>query len=588
MSENKPTDEQPTEEKGDLSRRDFQKLLGVSGAAVLGGVSLAGCQGESEAVFRCPYGDQTFDTQDELKDHLVAAHEDELRAALGDGPYQCPYGEQEFESLSELRAHIKAEHADEVALPEEWDEEVEVAVVGSGFAGLAAAIEANEAGSTVKIYEKMPRLGGNSRINGGWLGVVGSDLQEEQGVEDSVERFMDDLLAAGRDLNYPELVRFLGENTEATWRWTVDHLGVEYQDQLHQLGGHSVFRTLKTQEGSGWGIVRKQIEKIEELGVETETGARLDDIIRNQDGEVLGLEICADCDPDQEDSGETKFVRATSGVVLATGGFSADVDMRTDQWPSIGEGMGTTNQSGATGEALRNAIKQGATPVQLSWIQLGPWACPEERGFGQGSNWTIGTAPYGVWIDPETGERFVDEVADRRTRAQAQLAIGNEPDFPLLINDAVSIENAAEGLTQELVENGIVYEFDSLDALAQNFGIPAEPLKAQIADYNTYIQNDEDEQFGKPIPEDASPLETPPWYAMRIWPKVHHTMGGIAINTDAQVLEEDEPIPNLYAAGEITGGVHGASRLGSIAIPDCLSYGRVAGANAAGASNPYT
>jgi flavocytochrome c len=583
MSEHDPDDD-----RREVSRRDFQKLLGVSGVAVLGGVSLAGCQGNGELVYRCPYGDQTFETEEQLKDHLVSTHGDELRAALGAGPYQCPYGDQEFDSLSALRSHIKAEHADEVALPEEWDEEVEVAVVGSGFAGLAAAIEATEADATVKIYEKMPRMGGNSRINGGWLGVVGSDLQEAEGVEDSVELFMEDLLAAGRDLNYPELVRFLGENTEATWRWTVDHLGVEYQDQLHQLGGHSVFRTLKTQEGSGWGIVRKQIETVEELGVETETSARLDDIIRNQAGEVLGLEIRADADPDDPDSGETKYVRATSGVVLATGGFSADVDMRTDQWPSIGDGMGTTNQSGATGEALRNAIKEGATPVQLSWIQLGPWACPEERGFGQGSNWTIGTAPYGIWVDPETGERFVDEVADRRTRAQAQLAIGSDPDYPLLINDAVSIENAAEGLTEELVEKEIVYEFESLDALAEHFGIPAAGLSTQVSEYNTYVENDQDEQFGKPIPADAAPLETPPWYAMRIWPKVHHTMGGVAINTDAQVLEEDEPIPNLYAAGEVTGGIHGASRLGSIAIPDCLSYGRVAGAKAAGAPNPYT
>ena len=586
MSKNDPTDE-PT----GFSRRDFHKLLGVSGAAVLGGVSLAGCQGDGDGTttaFACPYCEDAFETESPLKDHLVAEHEAELQAALGAGPYTCPYGDQEFESLGDLREHIKAAHLEELLLPSEWDEEVEVAVVGSGFAGLAAAIEAKEAGADVKIYEKMSRIGGNSRINGGWLGVVGSDLQEEQGVEDSVERFMDDLLAAGRDLNYPDLVRFLGECTRPTHQWTVDHLGVEYQDQLHQLGGHSVFRTLKTKEGSGWGIVRKELERVEALGVEIETNASLDEIIKNEEGEVLGIEVREDFEHGTADSGEPKFVRATKGVVLATGGFGANVDMRTDQWPSLNEDMGTTNQPGTTGEALQDAIQKGATPVQLSWIQLGPWTCPEERGFGRGSNWTIGTAPFGIWIDPKTGERFVDEVADRRTRAKAQLAVGDDPEYPLLINDSKTIQNAADGLTEDLVESGIVYEFGSLEALAQNFDIPYDNLEAQVERYNQFIEQDEDEQFDKPIPEDATKLGNAPWYAMRLWPKVHHTMGGLAINTDAQVLtEEDEPIPNLYAAGEVTGGVHGGSRLGSIAIPDCLSYGRVAGAIAAGSSNPY-
>jgi len=578
----------PDNNENDLSRRDFQKLLGVSGAAVLGGVSLAGCQGETSAAIACPYCDTTFETESALKDHLVDSHEDELRAALGEGPYPCPYGEEEFDSLSGLRDHIKAEHLDAVTLPSEWDEEVEVAVVGSGFSGLAAAIEAKEAGSSVKIFEKMPRMGGNSRINGGLIGVVGSDIQKDQGIEDSVEIFMEDLLDAGRDLNHPELVRFLGECTQPTYRWTVDHLGVEYTDQVQQLGGHSVPRSLITEEGTGWGIVRKQIEKVEELGIETETNARLDEIIKNSDGEVVGLEVREGYEQGDEESGETKYVKATSGVVLATGGFAGDMEMRMDQWPSLDDEMNTTNQPGATGEALREAIESGADPIQLSWIQLGPWPSPEEKGIGRGYAFTIGTCPYGMWIDPDTGKRFVDELEDRRTRAQAELEIGKDPEYPLVVADSTAIEGVRPGLTEDLIEKGVVYEFDSLEALADNFGIPADALAEQVETYNGFVEQGEDEQFGKPIRDGASPLDTPPWYVMRIWPKVHHTMGGVGINTDTEVQTADgEVIPNLYAAGEVTGGIHGGCRLGSIAVPDCLSFGRIAGAKAAGASNPY-
>jgi succinate dehydrogenase/fumarate reductase flavoprotein subunit len=194
-----------------------------------------------------------------------------------------------------------------------------------------------------------------------------------------------------------------------------------------------------------------------------------------------------------------------------------------------------------------------------------------------------------MWIDPETGKRFVDELEDRRTRAQAELEIGNEPEYPLVVADSTAIEGVRPGLTEELVEKGVVYEFDSLQALADHFGVPADALADQVETYNGFVEQGEDEQFGKPIRESAAPLDTPPWYAMRIWPKVHHTMGGVGINTDTEVQTEDgEVIPNLYAAGEVTGGIHGGCRLGSIAVPDCLSFGRVAGAKAAGAPNPYT
>ena len=570
----------------DLSRRDFQKLLGVSGAAVLGGVSLAGCQGETAATIACPYCDSTFESEDALKDHLVDSHEDELRAALGEGPYPCPYGEEEFESLSDLRDHIKAEHRDAVNLPSEWDEEVDVLAIGSGFAGLAAAIEAKEAGASTLVIEKMSRIGGNSRINGGLMSVVGSDFQEENGIEDSVELFMDDLLEAGRGLNHRDLIRFLGEHTLDTYEWTKEHLGVEWSGNTH-LGGHSVPRSASMKEGSGWGVVRKERDKLEELGVEIRTNTYLEELLRNQDGAVVGVKVREGFEQGEDTSGEERFIKANEGVVLATGGFGEDLEFRQDQWPYLDEEMDTTNHSGATAEGLKEAIRTGADPLQLSWIQLGPWTSPDERGFGVAPGFHAGAAAvYGIWVDPETGERFVNELEDRRTRAEAQLELGSEPEYPISIADADAAAKR-EAAVEAGLDNGVVYKFDSLEALADEFGIPLDGLEQQIEEWNTYVEQGEDEQYGKYISDDVAPLDTAPWYAARLWPKIHHTMGGVEINVDTEVIEDDEPIPNLYAAGEVTGGVHGGCRLGSVATADCLVYGRLAGANAAGASNPY-
>ena len=586
----------PNNEETDVSRRDFQKLLGVSGAAVLGGVSLAGCQGETSASIPCPYCDDTFESESALKDHLPSAHAEELRSALGSGPIQCPYGDQEFDSLEALREHIKSEHPDEVTLPD-WDEETEIAVVGAGFAGLAAAIEAAEAGAEVRIFEKMSRPGGNSRINGGGMSIVGSDQQSEQGIDDSVELFMEDLLEAGRGLNQPELIEFVGENTKATYDWTVDELGVEWSNRLMRFGGHSVPRSVTTADGSGWGVVSKELDKLEELGVEVETGKKLVDLYQNGDGEVVGIRIHENFTHGEPGSGDPVDVRTTDGLILATGGFAEDIEWRTDQMPTIGEDVNTTNHPGATGEAVRSAIDTGANPVHLSWIQLGPWTCPEEKGFGTGPFFANEAAgPYGVWIDPETGKRFVDELADRRTRAQAELDIGKEPEYPLAMVDASGAEHARPDTFKSQLEREVVYEFDSLEAVAENFGIPLEPFKEQIETYNSLVRSGTDEQFGKIIPEDAKPLETPPYYVMRLWPKVHHTMGGIEIDTDARVqantgagsIDEGDLVPNLYAAGEAAGGIHGGCRLGTVAVASCLIYGRVAGAVAAGGENPYT
>lgn len=460
----------------------------------------------------------------------------------------------------------------------EWNEEADVLVIGSGFAGLAAAIEVKLAGATVKILEKMAIHGGNSSINGGGMAAAGSPLQKELGIEDSPEKMLEDMLYAGLYLNHVDKARIVAEKSSEAVQWTIDYLGVEWRDQLIQFGGHSVPRSYQTTNASGSGIINKQLAKLKELGVTVETGRKMERFITNDEGRVIGIEIL-DNYKFGEESGESKYIKANKAVVLTSGGFGNDIKMRQQQDPRLTEELDCTNHSGATGEAMREALKLDAVPIQLSWIQIGPWASPDEKGFGYVPNFSVPAAsPWGIMVDPETGQRFVNELTDRKRKADAIIEVGHP-----IINfcDSIGAEKAAPGVLKNALGKSIL-EFATLDDLASHYNIPVDALKETVNKYNSYVQNGNDPDFGKPIPPGAQPLTHPPYYAARIYPKVHHCMGGIMVNEDSQVVNLDnEIIPGLYAAGEVTGGTHGACRLGTVATTDCIVCGRIAGQKAA-------
>lgn len=460
----------------------------------------------------------------------------------------------------------------------EWVEEADVLVIGSGFAGLAAAIEATNAGATVKIIEKMEMPGGNSTINGGGMAAAASPLQAKLGIDDSPEKMLEDMLFAGLYLNHVEKARVVAEKSTEAVQWTIDYLGVEWRDQLIQFGGHSVPRSYQTTNASGSGIVKKQLAKLKELGVEVGTGRKMESFVSDNEGRIIGIEII-DNYKFGEESGQSKYIKANKAVVLTSGGFGNDIMMRQQQDPRLTEELDCTNQRGATGEAMREALKIDAVPVQLSWIQLGPWASPDEKGFGYVPNFSVPAAcPWGIMVDPETGKRFVNELTDRKRKADAIVQLGHP-----IINfcDSVGAAKAAPGVMDNALGKSIL-EFSTLDEMAKHYNIPVTNLKETVAKYNSYVQNGEDLEFGKPIPPTAQPLTNAPYYAARIYPKVHHCMGGIMVNAQAQVVNlDDEIIPGLYAAGEVTGGTHGACRLGTVATTDCIVCGRIAGQNAA-------
>jgi flavocytochrome c len=467
-------------------------------------------------------------------------------------------------------------------LPEKWDETVDVVVVGSGFAGLAAAIEAHDAGASVKVIEKMDKPGGNSWINGGQVAAAGSALQQKEGITDSPELMYKDMLVAGEYLNYPELARTVANQSNDTVEWTMKRVGAQYKEQINMMGGHSVPRTLQTANGHGSEVVGKQIEALKKVGVEISFHHALSQLYRDQSGQVVGIEVREGYEIGKLGGGAVKTIKARKGVVLATGGFSADIHFRLVQNPRLTADYKSTNQPGATAESLIAALRIDAAPVQLDEIQLIPLTSPDDEGLGDGCGFIAGSGmTHGVLVDPATGKRFVSELADRKIQANAIIATGHPA---INIGDAHGAKFAWWGL-EKSVAKGTVKRFDTLEALATAYKIDAAALKKTIATFNGYVKAKKDPDFNKLIVKGALPIIEPPYYAARVWPKVHHCMGGVEINNKAQVIDLDGAvIPGLYAAGEITGGVHGACRLGSVAIIDCLVFGRIAGKSVAGAS----
>lgn len=508
---------------GSFERRDFFKTMGVAGVVLAGGSMLAACSPGT------------------AKPSVEA-------------------------SGSLLAADIK------------WDEETDILVVGSGFAGLAAAIEAKMAGSEVVLIEKMPIYGGNSAINGGDMAAVGTPLQVKAGVKDDLALMEADMLKAGKYYNHVDRVKAVAENSAAAVEWCTS-LGVEFT-KLNFHGGHSVPRTNTTSNATGADIIKAEVAKLEELGSGVNLNTKLARLIEDEAGRIVGAEVRKNYKLGNEDSGTTAYIKANKAVVLASGGFSNDVKMRVIHEPRLTDAMTSTNHEGATGESLREALKHGAMDVHMDWIQLGPWTSPDELGFGYTPQFCERLVGFGLMVDPETGKRFVKETGDRKERADKMLALGR---ITLVLGDSVACEKQVlPRIMEGGQEAGVILKFDTLEDIAKEFAIPQDVFLAEVARWNSFIEKKVDDDFGALIMEGATPTQTPPFYVAKLWPKVHHTMGGLVTNLQAQVINQDyEPIAGLYAAGEIAGGTHGAVRLGSCAITDCVVFGRIAGQEAA-------
>ena len=476
-----------------------------------------------------------------------------------------------------------------------FDRTVDVLVIGSGFAGAAAALAAAEAGAEVEIVEKMAFAGGNSALSGGMMAVPGSSVQKEQGIEDSPEKLAADMLRIGQGLGDIELVLALCNDAAETFEWTRRH-GVVWNETLTGKGGHSAKRCMVTKEGTGQGILKPFYAELAQKGVRVRTKTFVSRILREDpdptdpySGAVTGVELREGYVFGKPDSGELVRVGVRRGIVLAYGGFAADKAYRRRLDPKLSDDLKTTNQPGATSEMWREASRIGAQIIQADWIQCLPTCSPKEEGMGLATHFAdIAGALYGCWVNSLTGARFASEFADRKVLTDAIIGVMAKGGLALAVADAngvAEMEKVRPGLLRKVIEAGVVTEHASPEALAKAYGMDPAAFEAGLRDYNALVRAGKDTAFGRPLEKTAKELalDRGPWYAFVMSPKLHHCMGGVTVNAATEVLDvmTDRPIPGLYAAGECTGGIHGAVRIGACAVMDCLVNGRKAGAAAA-------
>jgi fumarate reductase flavoprotein subunit len=474
-------------------------------------------------------------------------------------------------------------YADEKSygLPEKWDEETDIIVVGTGLAGLSAAIEVAESGREVLILEKMSYIGGNSSIAGGGYCCWDSKLKmrERLGLgEDSWQLHYDDTLRGGAYYGNPRLIEILVREAPAGLDWLVDS-GVEFAETLPRIGGHSAHRSYQEKGGSGRNMVNALRARAEALGVVIRFKIAVSGIYRaNAGSPVSGIEAkLAD--------NRTVNIRVKSALILASGGFGHDAKMCAFYRPALEKTLGCNNHKGATGEVIRYAEAIGSASVQMEFIQLYP--CASTSGGMDRVAFDCYSGPgYGLIYVSSDGKRFVNELGGRDEVSNAQLKGIEKPSWSVL-NDAIFKKLATPRiLIDKFVKTGRVIRADSVKALAEAIRMPADALEETVSKHNGYLADGIDPDFGKPVSKSMLPLTGEVFYAVSQWPTIHYCMGGLKINDRAAVLDiwENE-IPGLFAAGEVTGGIHGANRLGGNALADCVVFGRRAGKS--GAANKY-
>lgn len=457
--------------------------------------------------------------------------------------------------------------AEEVTEKTEETMETDVVVVGAGGGGFAAAVTAKQEGADVVLLEKLPVVGGNTLISGGEYAAPGNWLQEKEGIEDSPENFMKDVEVAGGD---PELIKVVAENATPTAEWLRDEIGVKWLDSLMFFGGHSVKRSLIPEGHTGNELISKYKIKAEELGIPVLTEHDVKELLA-EDGKIVGVKV--------ETPTSILTVKADA-VVLASGGFGANDEMLYENDPEVDEHVLSTNSPGATGDGITMAQALNADTVGMDKIQLYP-ICDVETGklLYVGDTRLVG----GALLVNKEGTRFVEELDTRRA---ISLAIKEQTDHVgYLVWDEKSSETTGTihshpAEAESLFKRGLLVKADTLDELAAHFDIDKEQLKETVATFNENSKKNEDPEWNLRML--GWTIEEAPFYMLKAGPAVHHTMGGLRINTEAQVLNTDgEAIEGLYAAGEVTGGIHGSNRLGSAAMADISVFGRIAGKNAA-------
>ena len=487
--------------------------------------------------------------------------------------------------------------------------EADVVVVGAGGAGMTAAITAAAEGKSVVILESQSMVGGNSVRATGGMNAGKTVYQDENefgesaGVEktlktaaekyadnetitalaktvseqwaayqanptgyfDSVELMELDTMIGGKGINDPELVETLCANSADAIDWLDEH-GITLHN-VSSFGGASVKRIHRpvNAEGKTVSVGSYMIpllqENCEKAGVKMMLDTTATEILTDANGAAVGVKATGA-------SGETVTVNAKA-VVLASGGFGANLDMVVKYKPEL-KGFMTTNAPGIQGQGIEMAQAIGAATVDMDQIQIHPTVEANTAALI-----TEGLRGDGAVLINAEGKRFIDEVGTRDVVSAAEIA--QTGSYSWLVVDQAMVD--ASSVIQGYIKKGYTVTGETYEELGKAMGVDAAAFAETMDKWNGYVEAKNDPDFGRT--SFANPLNTAPYYAVKVTAGVHHTMGGLKINANTEVLnEKGEVIPGLFAAGEVTGGVHGANRLGGNAVADFTVFGRIAGAAA--------
>lgn len=438
----------------------------------------------------------------------------------------------------------------------------DVVVVGSGGAGLAAAIQAHDEGASVLIVEKMPTIGGNTIKASAGMNAAETRFQRVKGIQDSKELFYQETLKGGKNKNNPELLRRFVENAPQAIEWLATR-GIMLND-ITTTGGMSIDRTHRPRDGSAVGgyLISGLVRNVNKRNIDVMLDTSVVDIVMNG-GEVSAVNLLTE-------EKETLTV-ATKSIIVATGGFSANSEMVVKYRPDLA-GFVTTNHKGATGGGIRLLENIGAGTVDMGEIQIHPTV-------EQKTSYLISESIRGggAILVNQQGNRFFNEM-ETRDKVSAQIIALPEKYAYIVFDEHVRAKNKA---ADEYIGRGFVTSASSPRELAKKLGLNEDAFLATLERYNGFVEKQHDDDFGRTTALRA-PINAGPFYAIQIAPGVHHTMGGVTINTDTCVLDTaHNVIAGAYAAGEVVGGIHGGNRIGGNAVADIIIFGTLAGHQAA-------
>ena len=502
-----------------------------------------------------------------IKDQVIAQNTTDLDNISGATISSAAFLSAVNNALEEAGANPEDLVAKESKEGRETEITTDTVIVGAGGAGLSAAIQMAQDGRNVTVIEKAGITGGNSSLASAGMNAAESKLQKEEGVPDTVELFVEDTMKGGHELNKKELVEVLAQNSAEAVDW-LEELGAPLK-QLKFAGGQTEMRTHAPINDEGKSIpvgnylVEKLTSKAKELGVSIVYDARVEKVLM-EDGKAVGVEA-------SYKDGEKLTVNA-GAVIVSTGGFGSNQDMVVKYNKDL-EGYVSTNAKSIEGDAVGFLEEVGANFIDMDQIQIHPTVVQKD-----GSLISEGLRGEGAILVNQDGKRFVNEL-ETRDFVSKEILSQKDPSAWLIVDQAMFGQSAT---IAKYFDKGLLTKCDDYKALAELIGTDEENIKETIENWIETVKNNEDKEFGrKGMDETRSDLSVAPYYAVQISPGIHHTMGGVEVNTNSEVLDKDgNPIPGLYAAGEVTGGIHGANRLGGNAVTDIVVFGRNAAKHA--------